>query len=169
MTIGAVLTGLLVLGAGCRTMTGQSVGTNIDNKTTTAAVKARLAADQLRNLSWVDVDTNAGTVYLSGTAATPEDKARATELAAQVDGVRRVVNNIEVRTPDASASASPSAAEGTRQTLTAEVASVDPATGRALLRTSDGQLLMQVPSSVLGEDVRAGDRVTVDIGVRKTP
>jgi hypothetical protein len=160
-------------------MTGQSFGTNIDNKTTTANVKARLAADQPRSLTWVDVDTNAGTVYLSGTTTSQDDKRRAEQIAQSVDGVQRVVNNIQVRSTTApaagtsqshaaasrsqtgtasgsgSVSASPPTSSGT-QRLTGEVTSVDAATGQLILRTTDGQL----------RNVSPGDRVTIEIGTR---
>jgi Na+-driven multidrug efflux pump len=38
------LAALVGLGTGCMTLAGRSLGTNIDDKTTTAAVKARLSA-----------------------------------------------------------------------------------------------------------------------------
>jgi hypothetical protein len=133
-------------------MTGQSLGTNIDNQTTTANVKARLAADQLQNLTWVDVDTSAGTVYLSGTATTEAQKMRASEIAREVHGVQRVVNNIQVRSSaaaetrpgsgqagtTAAASASPlTASTSGSRTMVGEVVNVDHSTGQLRLRTSE--------------------------------
>jgi hyperosmotically inducible periplasmic protein len=42
------------------------------------------------------VDTKQGVVELKGTVDSNATKERATELARQVDGVRRVVNNLKV-------------------------------------------------------------------------
>ena len=62
-------------------------------------VKARLVAAKDANLTRVGVVSSNGTVYLSGTVATPEERPRAATLASGVNGVRRVVNTLEVRPP----------------------------------------------------------------------
>ena len=49
------------------------------------------------NLTRVDVDTNRRTVYLNGTVDTPEQKAKAEQLAWQSKGVKSVVNNLQVQ------------------------------------------------------------------------
>ena len=89
---------LLVLAAtACQSMTGKSAGTNIDDTTITASVKAKLVADKAANLTRVDVDTNNGTVYLNGTVGSAEQKAKAEQLAWQATGVKSVVNNLQVQ------------------------------------------------------------------------
>jgi hypothetical protein len=161
---------VLVLAVGCRSMTGQSLGTNIDNKTMTANVKARLAADQLQNLTWVDVDSDAGTVFLHGTATTQAQKARATEIAQSVNGVKKVVNNIQVRSAAATAgtastvSASPATGFQARHTTTGEITSVDAAHGQVNLKTPEGDMQLHFPPSAL-TNVHTGDHVTVDLGI----
>jgi hyperosmotically inducible periplasmic protein len=60
-------------------------------------VKARLVAEKDANLTRVGVVSSKGTVYLSGTVGTPEQRARAAMLANGVNGVGRVVNTLEVR------------------------------------------------------------------------
>ena len=94
-TIAVVLVIVLAAGA-CQSMTGKTAGQNIDDATITAGVKSRLVADRAANLTRVDVDTNNGTVYLNGTVDTPEQKAKAEQLAWQAKGVRSVVNNLQV-------------------------------------------------------------------------
>jgi hyperosmotically inducible protein len=162
---------LLLAAVGCRSMTGQSLGTNIDNKTTTATVKARLAADQLQNLTWVDVDTSAGTVYLTGTASSEAQKRRAEEVARSVGGVREVVNNIQVRpgvaTGAASASPATTSAPG-RQLMTGQVTRIDHGSGQVTLQTGQGDLLLQLPPGAVA-GVQQGDRVTVELGVQPRP
>ena len=63
----------------------------------TAGVKTRLAGASPATLLKVDVDTTNGIVQLNGTVDTDKTRQRATELARQVDGVRRVVNNLKVQ------------------------------------------------------------------------
>ena len=60
-------------------------------------VKARLVAEKDANLTRVGVVSSRGTVYLSGTVGTPEQRSRAEVLAHGVNGVSRVVNALEVR------------------------------------------------------------------------
>jgi len=92
----AVVVAILVLVVGCQTLTGKSAGTNVDDATVTASVKAKLVADKPANLTRVDVDTNQGTVYLNGTVDSPEQRTRAEQLAWQAKGVRQIVNNLQV-------------------------------------------------------------------------
>lgn len=93
----AIVLMLTSLVAGCRSMTGKSAGENIDDGTITASVKSRLVADKASNMTRVNVDTNNATVYLNGTVESPEQKARAEQLAWQVKGVKSVVNNLQVQ------------------------------------------------------------------------
>lgn len=92
----AVVVAALSLAVGCQSLTGKSAGTNIDDVSITASVKAKLVADKPTNLTRVDVDTNHGTVYLNGSVESPEQKARAEQLAWQASGVKGVVNNLQV-------------------------------------------------------------------------
>jgi osmotically-inducible protein OsmY len=94
-TIALVLVLALAAGA-CQSVTGRTAGQTIDDTTITASVKSKLVADKAANLTRVDVDTNNGTVYLNGTVDTPEQKAKAEQLAWQAKGVKSVVNNLQV-------------------------------------------------------------------------
>jgi hyperosmotically inducible periplasmic protein len=93
--------------AGCQTLTGRTARQHIDDKWVLHETKGRIAAQNLRGLTAVNVDVNRGTVYLVGTVVTPEQKIRAEEIARDVDGVRHVVNHLEVETSSLP-SASPS-------------------------------------------------------------
>ena len=92
-----VLVMLMAVTAGCTSMTGKSAGQNVDDATITASVKTKLAAEKPATLTKVDVDTNKGTVYLTGNVANATIKGRATEIARQVAGVREVVNNLKIQ------------------------------------------------------------------------
>lgn len=63
----------------------------------TTAVNAKLAQDPQLNVLKVNVDTRNGRVLLKGEAPDDQARARATQLAMQVDGVRGVENQLEVR------------------------------------------------------------------------
>jgi osmotically-inducible protein OsmY len=88
---------VVILFAGCQAMTGKTAGQNVDDAALTTAVKAKLASDKAATLTRIDVDSNRGVVALNGVVSTPADRARAEELAAQVKGVNRVVNNLQVQ------------------------------------------------------------------------
>ena len=92
-----VLALLVTVTAGCTAMTGKTAGENVDDASITASVKSKLAAEKMATLTKVDVDTNRGTVYLTGNVENAAVKARATEIARQVAGVRDVVNNLKVQ------------------------------------------------------------------------
>ncbi len=91
-----IVLAVVALAAGCQSLTGPSVGTTVDDTAITASVKAKLVADKPTNLTRVDVDTNRGTVYLTGSVDTAEQRARAGQLAAQASGAKTVVNNLQV-------------------------------------------------------------------------
>lgn len=74
----------------------------LNDDSITAAVQGKLAADNIQNMNVVafaevEVQTERGIVILSGAVRTSEHKIRAEQLAGQVNGVKRVTNNLEVR------------------------------------------------------------------------
>jgi hyperosmotically inducible protein len=91
-----VLMWLIFSLAGCRAMTGKTAGENIDDASITASVKTKLVAEKASNLTRIDVDTNGGIVHLNGTVQSPQQKAHAKEIARDVKGVKKVVNNLQV-------------------------------------------------------------------------
>jgi hyperosmotically inducible protein len=88
---------LFVLAASCQSMTGKTAGQNVDDATITASVKSTLVADKAANLTRVDVDTTLGVVSLNGVVESPDQKSRAEQLASRVNGVRKVVNNLQIQ------------------------------------------------------------------------
>jgi len=83
--------------AGCQSMSGQSTGQYVDDRTITASVKAKLVADKAANLTRVDVDTTNRVVSLNGVVESPDQKRRAEQLAMQIGGVARVQNNLQIQ------------------------------------------------------------------------
>ena len=88
---------LVLLLVGCQAVTGKTAGRNIDDATITASVKSTLVAEKASNLTRVDVDTNNGVVSLNGVVESAQQKSRAEQLARRVDGVKSVINNLQVQ------------------------------------------------------------------------
>ena len=88
---GLLVAGALLVVAGCATIDP------LEDTRIEAEVKAKLVAEKDANLTRLGVLSSGGTVYLSGTVESPEQKTQAANLASTVRGVRRVVNTLEVR------------------------------------------------------------------------
>jgi hyperosmotically inducible protein len=82
---------------GCQAITGETVGQNIDDTNITTAVKTKLAVDQASSLARVGVETTRGTVNLTGVVDSAATRDKAAAIARSVDGVKNVVNNIQVK------------------------------------------------------------------------
>lgn len=77
---------------------GRSAERKVDNAATTTAVKSKLAADvRLSTLTSINVDSNGDVVTLTGSVPKADDKRKAEEVAMSVDGVRRVINSLEIK------------------------------------------------------------------------
>jgi osmotically-inducible protein OsmY len=93
MFVLALAVGTLGLAA-CSTT--QPMSEQIDDAAITAAVKAKFAGDPEVSAIDIDVDTNEGVVTLSGRVETADQSREAAKLAADTNGVRRVINNLSV-------------------------------------------------------------------------
>ena len=94
----AVLTGVTLASTGCAVMRGQTdVGTYVDDRTITTAVKAKLIEDKSTGGLSINVDTLNGAVQLSGFAKSQAEKDAAGRIAANTRGVKEVRNNLIVR------------------------------------------------------------------------
>jgi osmotically-inducible protein OsmY len=81
--------------------TGQrTAGEVSDDGVMTAKVKAKLVDDPATKAYQIDVETFKGTVQLNGVVDSAEARARATELAKEVGGVKDVKNSLQVRKSD---------------------------------------------------------------------
>jgi hyperosmotically inducible protein len=77
--------------------TDRSVGEVIDDATITTKVKAALIADETTKAHEINVDTNSGIVELGGFVDSETAKNRATEVARGVSGVKKVLNDLQVK------------------------------------------------------------------------
>ena len=92
IAVAAAIVGLIA----CQSMSGKTAGQTVTDASISTAVQSKLTADRLSNFTRVDVDTERGVVNLSGVVSSAEQKARASELARQVNGVKRVNNNLQI-------------------------------------------------------------------------
>jgi osmotically-inducible protein OsmY len=84
--------------AGCAgTATRESTGEYIDDATISAKVKAALIKDPVVKALDVKVDTFKGAVQLSGFVDTQEQSAQAERIAASMNGVQSVKNNLQLK------------------------------------------------------------------------
>ena len=88
---------LMLLLNGCQTITGETLGENVDDTTITTSVKTRLAQEKGSTLTRVQVDTNRGVVQLTGVVDSASDRSKAEQIARGVGGVKSVVNNLQVK------------------------------------------------------------------------
>jgi len=77
---------------------GSEATVKLDHAAMIAKVKAKLASDVgLSTVTRVEVDDSGQVVTLRGTVDSPEQKTQAERAVRQVEGVTRVVNNLQVR------------------------------------------------------------------------
>lgn len=85
-----------------QTATGRTAIEGVNDGSITANIIGKLTIDTIlsptQNYIEIDVQTERGTVILSGMVQTSEQKARAGQLAGQVGGVKGVINNLQVQT-----------------------------------------------------------------------
>jgi len=81
-----------------RTPDGAGSGFSVQDARIALSVKAKLTAERAANLVSVSVRSRDGVVYLDGEVPTPEDRNAAERIARSVEGVRQVVNDLQVRT-----------------------------------------------------------------------
>jgi osmotically-inducible protein OsmY len=90
--------GLACMQTGCAgTSTKESTGEYVDDASITTKVKAQFVKDPAVKALDVKVETFKGVVQLSGFVNTAEEKARAEQIAASVNGVHQVTNNITIK------------------------------------------------------------------------
>lgn len=78
----------------------KEVGPILDDASITARIKAKLIADPEINSFHIDVDTVDGRVALNGKVSSAEQRAEAEDLARGTQGVRQVVNLIQIAGQD---------------------------------------------------------------------
>ncbi|HEY4366514.1 MAG TPA: BON domain-containing protein [Steroidobacteraceae bacterium] len=97
MLLGALIGTSMVIAACSSTPTQQSTGQAIDDGVITAKVKAKLIDDPVTKAHEINVETFKGNVQLSGFVESDQARARALEIAREVDGVKNVKDGMQIR------------------------------------------------------------------------
>ena len=79
----------------------ESLGEFIDDAATTARVKTALLADSQVSGTDIEVETDKGTVQLSGFVGSDAERERAELLAKTVSGVKAVENDLQLKSEPA--------------------------------------------------------------------
>jgi hyperosmotically inducible protein len=96
-----LLTAVLVLAGatGCRTH-DRTIGQRMDDRQVARSVNRQLGKETVYKFPDVNVQSYDGVVQLSGFVTTEQQKQRAAQVAAQVPGVRQVVNALTLKPQD---------------------------------------------------------------------
>jgi hyperosmotically inducible protein len=94
----AAFAAVTLFGAGCAVVRQQeTVGAYVDDTTITTQIKSRMAADPTVAALSISVETLKGEVQLSGFAKSAAERSKAEVIARDINGVKRVRNDIVVR------------------------------------------------------------------------
>lgn len=93
----AVFLALLVVGCTATAPREPSAEQAIDDGVVTARVRAALEADPLTAPHEIDVETQRGSVHLSGFVEDDRTRQRALQLARSIKGVRQVHDAMDIR------------------------------------------------------------------------
>ena len=94
----ATFAAVTLFSAGCAVVRQQeTVGAYVDDTTITTQIKSRMAANPAVSALAISVETLKGEVQLSGFAKTSGERAQAESIAREINGVKRVRNDIVVR------------------------------------------------------------------------
>jgi hyperosmotically inducible protein len=75
--------------------------TFVQDSAITAKVKAKLAAEHVRSLAQISVDTDAnGMVVLTGKVRSKDEADKVVQIARDTEGVNSVVSNLQIRKDD---------------------------------------------------------------------
>ena len=94
----ATFAAVTLFSAGCAVVRQQeTVGAFVDDATITTQIKSRMAANPVVSALSISVETLKGEVQLSGFAKSAAERTQAEAIARDVNGVKRVRNDIVVR------------------------------------------------------------------------
>ncbi|RDU96543.1 BON domain-containing protein [Trinickia dinghuensis] len=83
-------------GAAAPSSSSESIGQHIDDGTVTTKVKAALVTAKDVKSTHIHVKTRRGTVWLTGTVPSSDEKTRAAQVAEGVTGVHAVRNRLKI-------------------------------------------------------------------------
>lgn len=158
---------------GCRSMTGRSMGQQIDDKVISTQVKSKLTMDKFTNLFSTGVGTQFGVVHLTGNVGTEAQKIEAERIAGRVAGVRSVRNGLIVvprdtktaKVTNAADGAGPAGApaaspSGKPMAISGQVTAIDRDRGDVTVHTETGDVILRMPTDAL-RDLEQGQQLSI--------
>jgi hyperosmotically inducible protein len=91
------LMGMVAMLWSCQTPAGRTAGEVVDDSTITTKVKAKLLADDLLRGIAISVVTFEGEVTLTGAVDNGAQRERASDIAHDVNGVKKVNNLLKIK------------------------------------------------------------------------
>ena len=79
--------------------TADKLGDRVTDARLTAKIKSKMALDDHVKARAINVDTSDSVATLSGVVASGDERKRALQLARDTEGIRRVIDKLEVRRP----------------------------------------------------------------------
>jgi len=93
----AAISAFVILAGGVSVAHAETTGQYVDDTAITTKVKAALLADSRLKAMHISVETNQGSVELSGTVDNKSQESEAIKVANQVEGVKLVKDIMTVR------------------------------------------------------------------------
>ena len=81
----------------CQAIKDKMSGPDFEDAKLTATIKAQLAREDRATVQGIDVDVDDGVAKLKGSVDSQDKKNKAGEISGKVNGVKSVVNNIQVK------------------------------------------------------------------------
>ena len=75
------------------------VGHTVGDRALTAKIKSKMVLDDRVKARAIDIDTSGAVVTLTGIVQSADERERAVRLAQETEGVTKVVDKLQVRTP----------------------------------------------------------------------
>jgi len=161
---------------GCRSMTGRSVGQQVDDKVISTQVLSKLMLDKFSSLFSAGVGTQYGVVHLTGNVGTEAQKIEAERIAGRVAGVKSVRNELIVVPRDTKTAKASNAADGAGpagapaaspsagpMTISGQVTAIDRDRGDVTVHTETGDVILRLPAGAL-RDLEQGQRLSINVG-----
>jgi len=128
----------------------------------TTAVKSKFAADDTVKAYQINVDTTDRVVTLTGTVDSSVAKANAIQIASRTDGVKNVVDRLDVTPPAAATTGDVVTTDGVGADVKAAATDVKDAAVKAGTAVGDAAITTEVKSKFIADSKVSAFKIDVD-------
>ena len=150
-----IIVGALALGLAACANSGEKTGSYVDDSVITTKIKSEMTASKEVSARNITVNSTRGVVTLTGTAATAQESAKASEIARGVAGVKSVDNDIRVQPEKVGAYVDDSWI--TAKVKTEMTASNEVSARNITVNTSKGVVTLTGSAANAKESIKAGE------------